>query len=135
VPKKTCQVTTLTLSREVTAISGRRDSNGPPERVLKRWNASSHEEVEGVRHALVGYGRQPEKREEHGVEGRGEHHEGNASPPARASAVAPPTDQRVIDGLDQAGDREQQSEDKDGDPRCYVGIGGRGVEVDEPEVL
>ena len=41
VPKKTCQATTLTLSREVTAISGRRDSKGPPERVLNRWKASS----------------------------------------------------------------------------------------------
>jgi hypothetical protein len=36
VPKKTCQVTTPTRSLDVVAISGRRDSKGPPERVLKR---------------------------------------------------------------------------------------------------
>ena len=70
VPKKTCQAHHAHPSREVTAISGRRDSNGPPEnRAEEVERLQHHEEVEDVRHALVGDGRQPEQREGQLVEG------------------------------------------------------------------
>jgi hypothetical protein len=93
------------------------------------------EEVKGVGHALAADGRQPEQEEEEGVEGRRQHHKGDAPPPAGTSAVAPPADERIIQCLDQAGDGEQQPEDKDGDSWRHVGVGGRGVEVDEPQVF
>ncbi len=105
------------------------------ERAEEVQRPQHREEIEDVRHALPGVGRRPEQHEEDREEGCRCEHVGDASAEPRPRAVAPVSDDRVVEGLD---DPYQDERGTDRDHRPSPGgiaiISVTEVEEEEPEI-
>jgi hypothetical protein len=80
------------------------------------------EQVDGIGDGLVIVGRRPEEGEEQDPERRRKQNKGDAPAPAAGGAVAPVADERVIEGLNDAGRREDDTDGEDGGAAGDIGF-------------